>query len=478
MSTSQFIAILRARWILILGVFALVVGGVIGVTLLLTKQYSATATVMVDVKSPDPIAGMVFPGLMSPGYMATQVDVIGSDRVAQRVVRALKLAENPAMRAQWQEATKGKGNFENWIGELLQKNLDVKPSRESNVISVSYKAVDPKFSAAMANAFVQAYIEVTVELRAEPARQYAGFFDQRATQLRDEVERTQAKLSAYQKSSGVIAVDERLDIETARLNELSSQLVALQAVAAESSSRQTQARNSAETLQDVINNPVVAGLKSDMLRQEARLQEMNARLGDAHPQVLELKANIAELRSKLEQETRRVGSSVGVNNTINQSRESQVRSALDAQRAKVLKLKEVRDEITVLLRDVDNAQRAYDAVRARANQSGLESLSTQTNVFMLSQAVEPTEPSSPRLLLNVALALVLGLLLGAAAALLGELADARVRGPEDLVRSLPLPVLGVLSRPSRRRWFGRNRPTALQQRVLGGLLPGAAARGA
>ncbi len=477
MTASQFFAILRARWVLISFVFLVVVGSVIGVSLVLTKQYTATAAVMVDVKSPDPIAGIVFPGMMSPGYMATQVDVIGSDRVAQRVVRTLKLAENPTMRAQWQEAAQGKGSFENWLAELLQKNLDVKPSRESNVISVSYKAVDPKFAAAMANAFVQAFIDVTVELRAEPARQYAGFFDQRAAQLRDEVERAQAKLSAYQKSSGVVAADERLDIETARLNELSSQLVALQAIAAESSSRQVQARSSAETLQDVINNPVVSGLKTEMLRQQARLQEMNARLGDAHPQVVELKAAIAELQSKLELEMRRVGSSVGVNNTINQARETQVRAALDAQRAKVLRLKEVRDEITVLARDVDNAQRAYDAVRMRANQSGLESLSTQTNVFMLSQAIEPTEPSSPRLMLNVALAVALGLLLGAAAALLRELTDARVRGVDDMTRSLSVPVLGVLPPPRRRRWFRRNRPSALQSRVLGGLLTPATPHG-
>jgi chain length determinant protein EpsF len=471
MSASQFFTILHARWKLVALIFLAIVGTVVGVSLLLPKQYSANASVMIDVKSPDPIAGIIVPGMMSPTYMATQVDIIASDRVAQGVVRALKLQDNTAMRAQWQEATGGAGSYQAWLGELLQKNLSVKPARESNVINVSFSAVEPKFAAALANAFVQSYIDTTVELRVAPARQYAGFFDERASALRAELDEAQGRLSAYQKANGVTAADERLDIETARLNELSSQLVALQAVSAESTSRKNQAVESAETLQDVINNPVVAGLKSDLLRQQARLEEIGARLGSAHPQVRELTANIAELQSKLDQEMRRVGRSVGVTNTINRSREAQVRGALEAQRARVLRLKEVRDGMNVLVRDVENAQRAYDTVRSRAAQSTLESQSTQTNVFMLSPAVEPTTPSSPRLLLNTVLGAAVALLLAAAAALLLEMADARVRSAQDLEASVSVPLLGVLDAPHATGVFARRRHSQIRKRVLGGLRP-------
>jgi succinoglycan biosynthesis transport protein ExoP len=387
--------------------------------------------------------------------MATQVDVILSERVALRVVRALKLDQNPTMRAQWRETTEGAGKFESWVAELLQRSLDVKPSRESNVITINYKGADPRFAAALANAFAQAYIDVTLEMRTEPARQYTGFFDTRAKQLRENVEQAQARLSAFQKEKGIIAVDERLDIETSRLNELSSQLVALQAIAAESGSRNVQARASAETLQDVINNPVVMGLKSDLSRQEARLQELGARFGDAHPQTQEIRASITELRVKIEQETRRVGSSVGVNNSINQSREAQIRASLDVQRAKVLKLKEVRDEVNVLIRDVESAQRAYDGVQARSNLSSLESFTTQTNLVVISPANEPTRPSSPRVSLNSLLAVFVGTLLATGVALLLELLDRRVRTPDDMAGALQLALLGVLPKPAKARWFGR-----------------------
>src|SRR5690606_28265060 len=172
----------------------------------------------------------------------------------------------------------GNGDIEAWLASLLSSNLTVTPSRESSLINVSYTAPDPKFAATIANAFVQAYIDTSLDLRVDPAKRYSSFFDERAEQLRGALESAQSKLSAYQKEKGIIGNDERMDIETARLNELSSQLVALQALAAESSSRSAQARSAADRMQEVMRDPVVANLQADLARQEARLQELNSRL--------------------------------------------------------------------------------------------------------------------------------------------------------------------------------------------------------
>jgi hypothetical protein len=184
-----------------------------GPCLLLPKQYTAGTAVVVDVKSPDPIMGMVLPAMVAPGYMATQVDIIQSDKVAQRVVKMLKLDQNPKVQEDWREDTEGQGSIEAWLGALLKKKLDVKPSRESNVITINYTATDGKFAQVIANAFAQAYIETNIELRVEPAKQYATWFDARSKQLRDGLEAAQAKLSAYQREKGIVALDERLDIE-------------------------------------------------------------------------------------------------------------------------------------------------------------------------------------------------------------------------------------------------------------------------
>jgi chain length determinant protein EpsF len=455
MSFGQFLSILRARWWVALLVLVLAVAGALGVSLVLPRQYAAAASVLVDFK-PDPISLAFYGGATPPALLATQIDVIKSDRVALRVVRNLKLAESPQMREQWQKATQGSGSIEQWLIEVFQRNLEVLPSRESSVITVSYKAQDPRIAAALANAFAQAYIETSLELRVDPARSYAGFFDQRAKEAREALEKAQSRLSAFQKDNGIIASDERLDVENARLNELSSQLVVLQAISAESASRERQAVSAqGDRIADVLNNPVVSGLKADLSRAEAQLQGLSARLGDAHPQVIEVRANLAELRAKLDAETRRVTGSVTVSNTINRQREGQIRTELEAQRAKVLRMKAVRDEGAVIQRDVENAQRAYDAIVARQNQTSLESQSTQSNVNLLTQASAPLEPSSPRILLNTMLAAIVGTFLALLAALGLELIDRRVRSLDDVVGALALPVLGVMPKPGARLRAGR-----------------------
>jgi polysaccharide biosynthesis transport protein len=474
MSLGQFISILLARWKIGLLVFLITVSTAVGVSLILPKKYTAEAAIILDIKSPDPIAGVLLPNLAMPSYMATQVDIIQSARVAQKVVRQLKLTDNPQLREQWQQDTEGKGSINAWVAGALQKSLVVKPSRESNVIQVSFKGADPRFAAVVTNAFVQSYLDTVLELKIEPAKAYSGFFDDRSKGLRENVERSQARLSAYQKSKGIIATDERLDIETSRLNELSSQLVALQALTVESGSRQAQVGKSAEQIQEVIQNPLISGLKADLVRQEAKLGESSAKLGSNHPQIQELQASISALTEKISQETKRVSGGVAVSNNINRQREAEIRASLDAQRGKVLKLKESRDEFAVLQRDVENAQKAYDIVVSRGTQTTLESQTQQTNAAVLNPAVEPTDPSFPKLLLNAAVAVFLGVLLAVGIALVIELLDRRVRSAQDIVALTELPVIGLLPGPDKRNIFRKAKPTLLQSRILRRLPPPAA----
>ncbi len=470
MTLSQFFYILRARWLSALCVLMLTVGGAFAVSLLLPKKYTASASVMLDVRSPDPIGGMVLAGMMSPAYMATQVDLISSDRVARRAMKTLKMADVPGSRDQWREATEGRGDFEAWLAEALIRNLEVKPSRESNVISIGYSSVDPGFSAALANAFVQAYVDTALELRVDPARQYNTFFDTRAKQLRADVEAAQAKVSAYQNSKGLLATDGRLDIENSRLSELSTQLVMLQAVAAESGNRQSQAGERPDQMQEVLNNPVVAGLSSDLAREESRMKELTSRLGENHPQVVEAKARLVELASRVETATKRASGSVNVNNNVNLGRVAQLRASIEAQRTKVMQLKTLRDEAGVLQRDVENAQRAYDMMSQRVNQTSIESKDTQTNVSVIKRATPPSRPTSPNVQRNVLIALFVGTLLAIGFALFRELLDRRLRTSADVLIELKQPLLVVLPKAKHSQIRKDNsRVKLLKGRVMSGL---------
>ena len=469
MNFSQLLSILKARWVSGLVVLALTVALILAISLVLPKRYTATATVMLDLRNPDPVAGSVIGGATA-GYMATQVDLIGSERVARRALRSLGLNDNSAMRERWLTATGGRGDFEAWLSDTLLIPMDVRPSRESSVISIDYTSTDGRFAAAMANAFMQAYIDTTLDLRIQPARQYNSFFDERAKQLRDQLESAQSALSAYQKKHGLVVTDERMDIESARLSELSSQLVALQAIAAESSGRQSQASARPDQMPEVLNNSVVASLSADLAREEIRMKELGSRLGDSHPQVVEQRARLAELRARLDSATSRASGSVSVNANVSQSRLAQLRSAIEAQRAKVLQLKGLRDEAAVLQRDVENAQRAYALMQQRVTQSNLESQNTQTNVSVLRSASEPPFPTSPDLRRNTLIGLFLGTLLAIGFMLLRELADRRVRSAADVTGELMQPLLVMLPVAKHAKpGPDTSRVRAIKARVLAGL---------
>jgi capsular polysaccharide biosynthesis protein len=99
------------------------------------------------------------------------------------------------------------------------------------------------------------------------------------------------------------------------------------------------------------------------------------------------------------------------------------------------------------VRDVENAQRAFDAISQRLNQTSMESLNTQSNVYVLAQASPPWKPSSPLPMLNAIVSLAGGLVLGVALALVLELRNRRLRTVEEVPAVLGLPVIGVLPKP-------------------------------
>ena len=471
MTPSQFLSILKARWVSALFVLLLTVAVTLAVSLMLPKSYTASSAVLVDMRPGDPVSGPAYGGGMNLTYIATQVDILRSDRVALRVVENLKLAENPATRQQWTISEDGKGSYEMWLANLIKSKLEVRPSKESSVIDVSYSNHDPRFAMALANAYVQAFIDTSISLRAQSANQYDKFFDARSKEAKERLEKAQGRLADYLSANSITVTDERFDIETQRLNELSSQLVAIQAATAESRSRTAQARTSGDQIQEVINNSLVVGLRADASRQDARLKELTARLGDAHPQVIEMRANIAELNARIDTEVRRVSSSVSIGSTINAQREKEIQSALDAQRTKVLKLKAQRNEINVLQQEVDRLSAMYGQVNARQSQSNLESQNTQTNFTVLTRATEPTKPSSPRIVLNTILSVGLGAVLAIGFALLREMSDRRVRTLDDLTEAFDLPVLGILPKPSRQARLGRDKAMVLPAHLVA-QLPG------
>ncbi len=456
MNPTQLLSILKAHYKASLAVALLTIVSMITVNYFLPKVYTATTSVYVDSKSAEATATM-----MMPINLGTQLDIINSDRVARKVVRTLGLDESAAVRDQWMAATGGKGSQGNWLAELMLRGLRVTPSRESSVISISYSGAEPAFVASVANAFAQAYIDVTLELKIDPARKYSRWFGEQGQTLRDNVEKAQAKLSAFQQEKGLVAGDERMDTESARLSELSSQLIRAQSEASDVRIKQ-RTSTAGEVLPDVVGNTGVAALRSEIGRQEAKLQETGVNLGLNHPQYQRMQSEISALKQRLDAETKLVTGGLTVTTTMGNDRVANLEAALAAQKRKLLLLKNDRDQLAVLQRDVEAAKNAYDMVNRRFTETTLTSQATDANVSVLSPATVPLEPSFPKKIEKVAMmAVAIGLLLGIATAFAIEKLDRRIRSTEDLTETMQLPVLGTISRdnePRRLTFWRRNVP--------------------
>jgi uncharacterized protein involved in exopolysaccharide biosynthesis len=258
-------------------------------------------------------------------------------------------------------------------------------------------------------------------------------------------------LSSYQQQHGIVSTDGQLDLENARLTELSRQLTESQARTNELESRKDLLTNivkqggSSESLQEVLNNTLIQSLKSQLAEKEASFAELSKRVDVNHPQYKEAKAEVGNLQQKIQSEIKMVLSNIVSGVASSRQRDKIVAAALDEQKAKVLELKKQHDEIAVLKREVESAQRTYDTAMQRGVQSRMESEMTQTNIAVLNPALPPTKQAKPQVLLNIILSVFLGGMLGVGSALLAELMDRRVRSAFDITELLAVPVFAVVS---------------------------------
>lgn len=456
MSLQQLFLILRARWWIIAGAMVLCISAAVALNFLMQKQYTAVVTVVVDSKVVDTVTGALTPAPL----LSTHIEIIRSQRVAMQVVDMTGLVKSPMAQKMYQDQTDGKGSIRHWWAERLLLNTDVQGRRESNLVDIRFTAPDPRFAALVANGFARAYVDTTLALTLEPARQTASFFDDQLKGLRENLEKAQARLSSIQQKYGIVAAEERLDAEHGRLDELYGQLVQVQGDTRDSMTRQKKAAEfgklggAPEDIPDALSNQLVQSLKAELLKAESRLQELSATVGVNHPQHQRQVAEIASLRQKLEQEIRSTAVGMGTLSAINLQREAGLRRAVEEQKTRMLQLKEQYDEITVLRGEAESAQKAYDSAQQRFTQTSLASRTSQTNVVVLNPAVEPIEPSTPRVFRNLLVGLIAGVMLGLNLAIVIEVIDRRIRSGEDLSDDLG-PVLGAIASESdkpRRLW--------------------------
>ncbi|MEE9343833.1 MAG: Wzz/FepE/Etk N-terminal domain-containing protein [Gammaproteobacteria bacterium] len=453
MGFQQLLSTILGRKWLILAVTLLSVLTAIISNRFVEDTYTAAATLVIDFESQSADeSDTMLPALLQSNYLNTQVGILESRHVALKVVDSLQLAEKERWKNGFETTTGGQGAIREWVADSILRKVSVKSRSSNRLVNVEYTSPDAEYAALMANEFAEAYTITNLELTIDPARKNAAWIDEQVADLRLKLETAQTSLTEYQQEKGILAADEKLDVENQQLNDLTRKLVTAQSEAEEARSQLAQldafsGRNNAyETLPDVLASNYIQQLKLELNSKEAQLADVSTTHGARHPTYLRLKKEVSSIRSKIKSETSTIVSGLRSRLELAASQQIALEKAQTRQKDKLLGLKKGRGDLVPLLRDVENAQRNYDEALNRFQQFSVKSSVSQTNVTVLNPAVMPMSADGPASFQKLILATILGLFMGSVLSLLFELKNRKVRTEDDLVDASGVTVLGVLEK--------------------------------
>ncbi|GAA4492416.1 hypothetical protein [Pseudaeromonas paramecii] len=467
MTVQQFLTILLSRKRLFVCVFLAVLSLVVVASLLMPKKYLAQAVIAVDAGNADPVTLNVA-NLMSgqnQNYLGTQASMLASHNSARKVVQALKLTSFPAIQESYRDSNPGPGDtIDDWLASILLSNLSVEPGKGSSTLTLSYKATDPQFAAAILNGFVDAYKAVVVDSRVEMAKQNEAFFQTQLEELKQSMAQKQQQLADYQRQHGLIeAPDERLDLENQKLNYLASELAQAQGELTTAQSKLTELTKGSAP--DVLANPVIQQMTIQLAQQEKLLSESAQREGPNHPSYKQAAAQVSSTRAQLNKLKREYSTMMQSQVETAQSRVKALNAQLEEQKKTVLDMKGQLAQLDIMRRGVENAQRNFDLLMQRWSESMLQANASMTNVTVLQRAIAPAKPVSPVLKFNLLIGAILALFCAAALNYALEWLDRRVRCVADLERDLAMPVLIQLGTESH-KYKSKSGPLSVTGRVL------------
>lgn len=426
-SFEQLKRVFRAhlRLMVVVIVALLVIAAVL--TFLVPKRYEAQAALVVDFLANDPTSSKTFPARLAESYMATQMNIITSQRVALQVVDRVGLSGDRDM-----------------LAAKLLKRLEVDTEDDSRVIELTYTGSDPVQAANIVNAFADAYRQTNLELTVVPAQERASKFEAQLAELRRKVNEAQRALTSYQRETGITDITERVDTETKRLHDLSNRLIAMEARSRKDELVAADARRRGGQLSAEDTGDYTQRLRSRLVTLEAELAQMEGVLGSNHPRYQSTQREIRLLRQRLGEQRRAAVQTLQSEARISAQREQSMRRELADQRQRVLDLKDQRDVIAERVRQLESAQSVYEAALNRYDEIKLDSEVRQANVEVITRATPPEHASHPKLWKNLLVAAVLGVILALGLAILAEMRKRRIRCKEDVERELQLPVLAEL----------------------------------
>lgn len=461
-------ALVASNWIMILSVVAAAVALAVIATILDTPRYTAKSSVEINQQSDRIIEAQDATAPLSPGYfdedryLKTQIDILESRSLAQRVAQRLKLAANPgfftAMEADPPPAGTPAPAIRNTVLALLASGVDVELPRDSRIATISMVSASPEWSARIANAFAAEFIDANLQRKYDSSAYARNFVSRELAQAKDRLEASERQLNAYARHAGLIRTREAASgdddspapssMTTASLLQLNTAANTARAGRIEAEGRWNAVKEAPLlSSREVLASAAVQSLLSRRGELEGELAQERARHLDRHPTVTALRAQLGQVNTQLQSVAVDVRNGVLSEYVAAREAEEALQSRVRELQGATLAEQDRSVRYNTLARDADTNRTIYDGLLQRFKELNAAAGISVSNIAVIDEAEPPASPSSPNLLRNLLVGLVLGLGLAALAVVLKEHLDDRIRVPEDVEGKVHIPLLGVVPDP-------------------------------
>lgn len=469
-SLLDWIEAVRFRWKLVALTTALLTLFALVYLALSPKSYTAQASLIIDTEQPDPLDDQEKQANYR-SMIATQADLVRSPRVAAEAALLAGLHKDPRYISEWRMQTGGRTPYAEWLKARMLSTLQVVPGKDTNILLILTTAADPTDAARLANGFAEAAVESRYRLRTEPAKSYASWLEGRMEAARDSVLERQRALSEFVQKTG-LAQGENLSAQGAQVADMAGQLASAEAAAA--AARQSDFAE-AQSRGDVERSATIQQLRQQVAARSAKLAELEAVFGPEYPDVQRTRAELSTLESRLNSELANARSAFAASRQAEAAAaqqataaaEQRLRALTSEQRERMQSMGVNVAQYSTLRNEFEAAQRSYNDLNQRLTAMRLQSAVPQTQVQVLDEASPFLVFSSPNARMTLAIAILLGLVLGAVAAIILEFLNPRVRSWGGVERLLGVQVIGRVELPKYgpHRVHGPANPALLEARA-------------
>ncbi|NJC34884.1 capsular exopolysaccharide synthesis family protein [Sphingomonas jejuensis] len=458
---------MRWRYVIVAALAACVVAGLI-ITLLMTPKYTAVSTIEIsrEASQVTNFEGVEREtGIADQEFYQTQYGLLRSRALSERVAVQLRLIDDPDFFQMFgvtsdtpafelsngRYAAAGRAERQRAAGEILRENLSISPTRLSRLVDIGFTSPDAAFSARVANAWSENFIQTNLERKVQATSYGRNLLERQLAQQKELLDESQRQLVTYAsqqeiinlpaQSSGEGSSTERSIVadDLASLNAALGEATA-DRIAAEARFREGGRRASAEALR----NQAINALRQRRAEYAADYQRLMTQFEPGYPAARQIQSQIEQLDRSIAAEERRVSGSLQGDYRSALQRERGLRNRVESLKADYLDLRRRSIQYNIFQQEVDTNRTLYEGLLQRYREIGIAGGVGVNNVSIVDQADVPQRPSSPRLLLNLAIAILAGLGLGAGLAFALEQIDEAIADPAEVERRLGLPLLGTV----------------------------------